>query len=268
VEQVDGSVIMLDMTLAVGNTPTPSNPGKDPQTCEYKCKTFGPGHQVLDCTDKLTNWLGPGLGYYTHLDGYQSFDPTKWVCYKCGLFMGFDPNNNCRMTQVGVRGTGGCFAEDTQIQLEDGRSVSVSALRDGDRIWNPVLGKGQAIHKVIAGQESLPLYRVIQNDSVLRVTEAHPFLTPLGIIAAKDLQAGDLIPDTDGRWMPVQSVTRETEGYGRKVWNFEIVSDSPTEDSHMLLANGIITGDLYLQKRSISRNLLEMMSMEKGENHD
>ena len=111
----------------------------------------------------------------------------------------------------------------------------------------PKTATANTVKRVIAGPEKLPLYAVKVLGNTVRVTNGHPFLTPMGLKAAKDLQAGDLIVD-NGEKKKVESVTIEERKSGDKdpeVWNFEM--EGASDDDHYVLANGVMTGDLYLQ---------------------
>jgi hypothetical protein len=254
VSQVDGTKVTLGMKLtldfpAPAPSPTAPAPGpgsKNKKDCSSKC-LYLPGEIYPNlCDDRLV-----------HKDYYNSVSPKHFVCYQCGLYIGFDPENDCQnVGTVGTRGSEGCFAKDTQIRLHDGRDIAIQDLKAGDKVWNPLLKRAVSVAKVVRGPENKPLYTVTQADRTVRVTESHPFVTPLGLIPASQLRAGDLIQSADGRWSPVDAVVQETQKYEDEVWNLELVTDF-TEAAHMVVANGILSGDLFLQQRVQSRPLLE-----------
>lgn len=243
-EQVDGTMVIMEFVMTV-TTPV------SVEICAYQCDSVSP---VYTCE----------TSYMAHRNWYNGFRPGFYVCYQCSNFYGFDPNNGCQnVGVVGVRGGMGCFAEDTQILLENGRKVPIKDLRAGDRIWNPILKKAVTVSKIVEGNESQALFRVTQGSKTVRVTEGHPFFTQLGLLSAKELKAGDWIQSQEGGWSKVDSVVKETQGYGKHVWNLELDADPSSEAGHMVVANGIITGDLYLQKRVSSRHLLESLTIDQ-----
>ncbi|WP_141736085.1 Hint domain-containing protein [Oligoflexus tunisiensis] len=258
VSQVDGTKISLGMTLtldfpAPAPDPIATSPVEDPisskkkKDCSSKC-LYLPGEIYPNlCDDRLV-----------HKDYYNSVSPKHFVCYQCGVYIGFDPENDCQnVGPVGTRGPEGCFAKDTQIRLPDGRDVSIQSLKAGDKVWNPLLKRAVSVAKVVRGPENKPLYQIVQGDRTVRVTQTHPFVTPLGLIPASQLRVGDLIQSEDGRWAAVDAVVKETQKYDDDVFNLELAADAYTEAAHMVVANGIMSGDLFLQKRVQSRPLLE-----------
>jgi hypothetical protein len=162
-------------------------------------------------------------------------------------FYAFIAPSCARQLIGGRKGSCGCFEESTLIRMADGSERTASEIRQGDLLWNPKTQKNQYVKRVIAGPEKIPLYAVKIKDTTVRVTQGHPFLTPLGLVQAKDLRAGDRIID-NGQENFVESVGPEVREAGTPdptVWNFELEGEH--DDDHYVLANGIMTGDLYLQ---------------------
>lgn len=154
----------------------------------------------------------------------------------------------CERQLVGFRTACGCFEENSLILMADGTERKASQIRAGDRLWNPKAGKAQEVLRVIAGPEEIPLFRVRTSLSAVDVTSEHPFLTTRGLVPANGLKAGDRII-SNGAELSVEGVAEVVRGTGDEapvVWNFELVG-SEHPDDHYVLANGIMTGDLYLQ---------------------
>jgi hypothetical protein len=242
-EQVDGSQLNFFIEFDLSNIVPPGPP---PETCEYRCDSVS---EVWACT----------TDYLVHRPGYQHVSPANWVCYQCGYFYGFDPKQNCASVGVvGERGNGGCFVEDTRITMKDGKEKEIKDIRPGDEVWNPLVGRAFPVKNVIKGPEHFALYEVHAGGNRLKVTSEHPFMTKLGIMGAKDLRVGDLIQHPTQGWQAVAKLEVQPSDANTIVWNLEL--DVPTQDEnhHMLLANGVLTGDHYLQKRVRSRQALEL----------
>ena len=95
------------------------------------------------------------------------------------------------------------------------------------------------------------------------MTELHPFLTDRGLKSAAALKTGDIILGSGAsakvmaeKVVPekVMKVTAIAGSEGRLVLNLRLVAESDVdgvvqvERDHVILANGIATGDLNLQE--------------------
>jgi hypothetical protein len=243
-EQVDGSQLNFFIEFDLSNIVPPGPP---PETCEYRCSSTA---EVWQCTH----------AYLVHRPYYQGMSPTNWVCYQCGYFYGFDPRQNCASVgKVGDRGNGGCFAEDTRITMGNGSEKLIRDIRPGDEVWNPIVGHAFPVKNVIRGPERQALYEIQVKGQRVLVTSEHPFMTKIGLMGAKDLRVGDLIQDHARGWQPIERVETKPSAEASIVWNLELDVTTHDEDHHMLLANGVLTGDHYLQKRVRSRQSLELL---------
>lgn len=156
----------------------------------------------------------------------------------------------CQREVVGLRDGCGCFEEKTKITMADGSEKLASDIRSGDMVWNPKTQKGQMIKKVIAGPEQWPLLEVKSAGKSVIVTGEHPFLTKDGLKPAFQLTAADVLVEGSEE-IQIEAVTTQERAAGEaapNVWNFELLGSSDNED-HYVLANGVMTGDLYLQQK-------------------
>jgi len=142
----------------------------------------------------------------------------------------------------------GCFDANTKIRMADGSDKPIKHLKDHDLVWNPLRQKPMAIKRVTPGPEKLPLWSIQTADGLVRVTAKHPFLTPMGLKQTDELRAGDRILGTKGESI-IQSVNEDKQAPADWVWNFEIATDSKDPADHAILADGVVTGDLYLQEQ-------------------
>ena len=55
--------------------------------------------------------------------------------------------------------------------------------------------------------------------------------------------------DADGKWQALTTVRTLPVVEGQKVINFYLDTASEAEEDHLVLANGFVTGDLFLQQR-------------------
>jgi hypothetical protein len=142
----------------------------------------------------------------------------------------------------------GCFEANTKIRMGDGSEKPIRQLKDNDLVWNPIRQKAMAIRRVTPGPEELPLWSIETASGTVRVTAKHPFLTPSGIRPADELKAGDRILGTKGEEL-IRSAVVDRSAPAEWVWNFEIATDSKDPADHAILADGVVTGDLYLQEQ-------------------
>ena len=202
---------------------------------EYDKMTGGVLPVVGDCWQACSNgWIAPGIGMYAVVP------KTSGGCKKVRLR---SRDNSC-----------GCFQEDSRITLLDGTSKPISALTGDDILWNPVLKTGVEIDYMIRGEEELPLVRVNAGGEELVVTHQHPFPTPDGIRRAEQLRKGDRVMLANNRYVPVTAVQQVKADKKPVVWNI-MLKKGPTEDHHMLEANGMVTGDLHVQWKHMRRGV-------------
>ena len=151
------------------------------------------------------------------------------------------------------RDRGGCFAMGTMIKMADGSEKPVGIIKVGDKVRNPVTGKTVEVAEVTSGPEAdKSMYRVGYGSKSVVVTEGHPFSTPIGIKAAKHLVKGDKLLTENG-FVELGTIEKLKLNPTQVVKNISLKAGKNPMD-HMLEADGIVTGDLYLQ-RSINKSL-------------
>lgn len=158
----------------------------------------------------------------------------------------------CTAEVLGMRGLpghGGCFAPETKIFMADGSYIDAADVRQHMRVWNPVLRQAQTVRSVIRGPEKPALFVVRTENHELRVTQHHPFKIERGLVSAADLRVGDVLQGGHGEAETILEIRREKLSKEKMVWNFELDSDSDRDEEHFVLADGIVTGDLYLQHK-------------------
>lgn len=152
----------------------------------------------------------------------------------------------------------GCFAADTQVLTGlalDGRQSYAAAssvrphghlmtLTDDASVANVLLAPQQVLRTVF-GPESSPLFVfTLSNGETLRVTEHHPMVLTTGkVVEAGKVDTRSAFVGLDGAPVTITAITREKAV--ADVFNFETAGT--TQLGHILVAEGVLVGDLKLQ---------------------
>lgn len=152
----------------------------------------------------------------------------------------------------------GCFAADTQIAssvASDGlagyvpaRSVApkstVVSMTD-DASFSNLLLAPLSVKRIVLGPEDADLFVfALANGHTLRVTQHHPMVLDSGeIVQASQVNQKMSFVGLDGQPVAVTSITREKPT--ADVFNFETEGD--TQLSHIIVAEGVLVGDLKIQ---------------------
>ncbi len=156
---------------------------------------------------------------------------------------------NCAWYDVELRPFhGGCFVPKTQILMEPGKYVSIDQIRKGDRVLDPVTHSEIAVTRVIAGPEKEALYRFDLENSEVTVTNGHPMVTLEGLKPAREVKLTDKLLLSDGKYHSLSKREIIAPEKNQQVWNIEI-GNSSDKNQHMIEADGIVTGDLFLQNQ-------------------
>lgn len=251
-QQPDGSTQSFTMGIV-------QNPQIDPAVCSYRCVDMPGGvtaavrnYQHNHCyrANNTCGW------------GWSPEAEVAWMCYHPhllgGSFYAFYPDNNCQPVLTGVRGIdfGGCFAGHTLITMGDGSLKRADAIRSGDTVYSPTVGEAVKVRDVVSGPELAELLEIAVGDRRVEVSQMHPFISKFGPVAAKNLKPGDMILDFDNTYRAVSSIRKLAHEKPAVVWNF-ILDGGGEQHKHLLLGNGIVSGDLLLQGQTIQPNVME-----------
>lgn len=144
----------------------------------------------------------------------------------------------------------GCFDQNTKIRMADGQDKVLALINVGDRVWNPILKESFAVKRVVKGPESdKPMYDIGFAGKVVRMTQNHPVPTAAGLKTAKDITLQDKILDASGSYHQVAVAKKLPLNKDQVVINLSLDTNRTDADAHMVLSEGIITGDLFLQER-------------------
>jgi hypothetical protein len=125
------------------------------------------------------------------------------------------------------------WGPDTLVQLADGSHKKISELQYGDRVWNPRFKEAARILHVHETAPPTALVEINLGSRSIHVTSLHPFLSRRGLVAARDLRAGDQLPGADEAWKTVVSTRIYRPAEGAKV--YDIFLDSPRAPMDRLL---------------------------------
>jgi hypothetical protein len=141
--------------------------------------------------------------------------------------------------------TNGCFVAGTRIILKDGGTRLVQQVFSGTKI-HTAQGALVTVKDSVAGPEKHPVVR-IETDAghQISVTRSHPMLTPAGLRLAGELELGDKLVAADRSEVAITKLTPIE--YNGLVYNF--VLPGTGQQAHLVNAEGLLTGDLYLQQK-------------------
>ena len=161
----------------------------------------------------------------------KALQENRDSCYLCGLMRYH-----------------GCFSPETAISMADGSTKTAREVAVGDKLFNPVTRKAVTVARVVEGPENVGLVEIKSAEGTLTVSQEHPMLTANGLKQAKDLKAGEKIFNGDNTEIVVEGVKILPVAEGQYVINFLLEGDDMSKsENRMLLANGIVTGDLQTQ---------------------
>lgn len=143
----------------------------------------------------------------------------------------------------------GCVARGTEVLLADRTTKPVEQLVRGDRVWNPVKRRAYPVALVRPGTEYVGMRRVQLERSGLVVNRAHPFRTTRGMVSTFTLRVGDTVFDAKGHRQRVKDIAPALEGQPAQIWSVELEAPATDDDAHWMVTGGVVTGDLYLQRK-------------------
>jgi hypothetical protein len=140
--------------------------------------------------------------------------------------------------------TNGCFAKGTKIGVTKELGVPVENLRAGMPVYLAD-GRFAKIKRVVAGPEAKAMITFETAAGKITVTSEHPLVTNKGVRLAQDIAIGEELKTAGGKFAAIKSIG--TKMYKDLVYNFEL--DGAVEADHLVVAEGLVSGDLYLQNK-------------------
>ena len=141
-----------------------------------------------------------------------------------------------------------CFTDDTLIRLADGQDIRAKDLLEGQRVSTIGSTSGAVIWRVIKSSvKSLPLKSVAFSDGTsIAVSSNHVFISSdHRILRADKLKSGDKVLDG----VLGAKIVNEISGtdYTGNLYNVVISNSSAAPYDHLIITNGILSGDFSLQ---------------------
>jgi len=174
-----------------------------------------------------------------HTQGYDHWD-----------FWNFNPGWKVQSDVIcGCVRDYGCFDPATPITLADGSVKLAKDVTAGDQLLNPVTGQALTGEQIVESGEDKPLVALEAAGRVIQVSDGHAVLTrDRGRLPAGDLSLNDHVLGADGEWHRIETLRLLPLKYGQRVINFFVAAEGDQQEHHMLDSNGIVTGDLFLQR--------------------
>ena len=143
----------------------------------------------------------------------------------------------------------GCFDPETVITLADKTSKKVRDLSVGDEVFNPITKRASKVKDILESAEQKGMVLIEAGALNLKVTQGHPvYIATKGNIVASALKVGDKMVSADGSEVLITKVETLAPDSSQKVINFTLEGGESFDD-HMLIANGLLSGDLFVQKQ-------------------
>ena len=143
----------------------------------------------------------------------------------------------------------GCFDPDTDITLANKTSKKVKDISVGDEVWNPVTKRASKVKDILESVEKQGMVVIEAGAFHLKVTQGHPVhVASKGNVVASALKVGDRLVTADGKEVAITKVETLAPNSSQRVINFTL-EGSESFDDHMLIANGLVSGDLFVQKK-------------------
>ncbi len=205
------------------------------------------------CTQTIIPAKTPGY-YFEHLE-----ELCFYVIYRDVL----DKKKCSRRLEHICRNGNGCFVGDTKILMADGNLKPINQISAGDKIYNPMTGRAAIVKMPVIGPSERELYEfVLENHSEkITVSHEHPMTTRGGVVKAITVKEGDFILVEGNKFVKVMKITliNKNSSHPRNVYNLLLADEdgdiSNLAEDHFLIANGMISGDWYVQTNLDSLHL-------------
>lgn len=145
----------------------------------------------------------------------------------------------------------GCFDPETMITMADGSKKKIKDIQFNDHVKNPVTGKFGIVVRVTKGPEAgKGMYEVgFSNAGHVVVTSKHPFITATGTKTADELTVSDKIAAGGGQFKKITHLVKRSINKKQTVVNFALAGASTNDFDHLVEADGVVAGDLFLQEK-------------------
>ncbi len=205
--------------------------------------------EVCTCTVRNELLCTPVVGKESLI--YKCYDDC--VCTKpgtSGVSCGRDPRIN------------GCFVEGTLIKVGAEEYLPVERILPEHEVVDSK-DRPRKVQRAVAGKERQKvIYLTTASGETLGVSEKHPMMTRAGLKLARELTALDFLLREDGSFVPIAKLERRS--YQRRVFNLALEPLSSEVGDHLIVSEGLVTGDLGLQER-LSAEPLPVAASKSGQ---
>lgn len=228
------------------------------------CACFATLSHAMRCASGISATQCSNFQQTAFKDGLVTSDGLTWLQANAYCPIVVDIGSGPEIFSICPQG---CFASDTQL-LTSGTGNSKSGFTTASALGTKMLSASAApsatlmsmaddasihgiglttrsVDRFVTGPETVPLFVfTLANGSTLRVTQHHPMVLHSGkIIEAAQVKPNEAFVDVNGRRVGINSITRAMTS--DDVFNFQTVGD--TDLSHVIVAEGVLVGDLKLQ---------------------
>jgi hypothetical protein len=132
--------------------------------------------------------------------------------------------------------------------MADGSLKKIKDIVAGDSVYNPVSKAAVKVKSILESSEENPMVLVEAGSYKLKVTQGHPvYVVGKGNVKAIDLKEGHILLDHSGAEVKISKLIQLPLDKHQTVINLTLEGGSNFDD-HMLIANGLHSGDLYVQQ--------------------
>ena len=208
---------------------------------------------------------------YSRVAGATTTNPD--TVYVGGLDASCIFQRNC----YGHRRRHSCFDPESKIQMGDRTWREIQAIKEGELVWSPSQQKPVKVLRVVAGPEQTALIEIGYGERKLRVTQNHPMVTAkahtdaddvelrttavssfardrarqevaFSVRKAGELGIGSMIMTEDGTFQPITYFHQLPLKEDQVVYNLTLEGEKDDPTQHLVIADGIVTGDFELQQ--------------------
>lgn len=160
---------------------------------------------------------------------------------RCALVVGSAKNERCIKQIKPIVLKYGCFAEHTQIEMEDGSTRAVQDIHIGDRVRSGLTyPRAVRVTNAWRGTEE-SMYQIhTAKEGFLAVTGLHMLQTDQGMICADQITTDMSLIRADES--PEKVVLIKNVKSSAEIFHLDVDSSN-----HTIIANGFISGDFYMQ---------------------
>ena len=197
--------------------------------------------QRQDGTKKTLTWDGVGKGWFAV--NYRGTIKTSDSA-KCTI-------SAVATSKPEERTMRGCFDPSTLITMADGSHKKIDDIKLNEHVLNPLTKSFGIVVRITKGPEAFNgMFEIgTNNGGLVLVTSKHPFLTRAGLKQADELTKHDEIITTTGAFKKIDHITKRAPNDSQRVVNIALAGATLEAADHMVEADGIVAGDLFLQEK-------------------